>query len=554
MPSTIARSREIAEILRRNGLDMVVAASGLASRKGASPLLKLLASKQVIDEGLTQPAIIRRTLEELGPTFIKMGQLLSTRQDLISPELVVELRRLQNRTIPVPVADIRQVIVEELGHPIEELFATFNDKPMASASLGQTHTATLHDGSEVVVKVQRPDIDAVIEADLAIARRMASQLSRVWDVAAQINIEGFVDEFDRQLHQEMDYLREGRNAERIAANFARRSGLRVPTIHWTHTTKRVLTMERLYGLRVDNNAALDEAGIDRRALGRRASRIILDMVMVDGFFHADPHPGNLLIQPNGDVGLVDFGMVGRLNERVRRQLTAIIVAFAAKDSAKLAESTLVFAPPRGQVDRIRLVREVEQLMDLYVDVPLAQVNAGQLVNKLFELMRANHLQPPTEVSLVGRMLALLDGFGRSLDPDYNMMDVLRPYVERLLRKRLRPERITEEIASFLTEGADLGLHAPARLARILQHYEFEGVRVAIDAETVEPYMRRIEALGDRLVAGFLLGSAVAAVGNLGATDKRFLARLRAPLLAIGVSGAGMLAGYLLKSSTARLRR
>lgn len=546
-----ARQREIVEVLTRNGLDLLVAASGLAAKHPRSTLLKALAQRQVHDEGITQPAIVRRTLEELGPTFVKMGQVLGTRRDLVTPEFADELAKLQDRMIPVPVEKIRAVVEAELGAPVEEVFASFSSQALGSASLGQVHAATLRDGRPVVVKVLRPGIEAVVESDLAILGDVAARLSRVWDSARDLNLTGFVEEFGRQLHGEMDYRSEGRNAEQIAENFARRRGLHVPTIHWEYTTQRVLTMEHITGLKVSDIAGLDAARIDRRALGRRASRIILDMVLVDGFFHADPHPGNMFIEPDGTIGLIDFGMVGTLNAQVQAQLLAMVVSFASRDSTRLSDALLAFAPPRGNVDRIRLNREIDRLVRAYVDKPLAEVDMVEIVDGLLDITRTHHLRPPTEITLIGRMLALLDAIGRTLDPKYSMVEVLKPYIDTLMRRRLRPDQLLEQWAALLTETAELGAHAPRRLLRILARYDQEGVKVAVDAETLEPYMRRFEQLGDRLVVGFVLGSAISAVGNLGATDDKLLVRVRAPLLLAGSGVVAMLTRYLMRTGRRR---
>lgn len=546
-----ARQREIVEVLTRNGLDLLVAASGLAAKHPRSTLLKALAQRQVHDEGITQPAIVRRTLEELGPTFVKMGQVLGTRRDLVTPEFADELAKLQDRMIPVPVEKIRAVVEAELGAPVEEVFASFSAQALGSASLGQVHAATLRDGRPVVVKVLRPGIETVVESDLAILGDVAARLSRVWDSARDLNLTGFVEEFGRQLHGEMDYRSEGRNAEQIAENFARRRGLHVPTIHWEYTTQRVLTMEHITGLKVSDIAGLDAARIDRRALGRRASRIILDMVLVDGFFHADPHPGNMFIEPDGTIGLIDFGMVGTLNAQVQAQLLAMVVSFASRDSTRLSDALLAFAPPRGNVDRIRLNREIDRLVRAYVDKPLAEVDMVEIVDGLLDITRTHHLRPPTEITLIGRMLALLDAIGRTLDPKYSMVEVLKPYIDTLMRRRLRPDQLLEQWAALLTETAELGAHAPRRLLRILARYDQEGVKVAVDAETLEPYMRRFEQLGDRLVVGFVLGSAISAVGNLGATDDKLLVRVRAPLLLAGSGVVAMLTRYLMRTGRRR---
>ena len=265
-------------------------------------------------EPYTTPEHLRLALEELGPTFIKLGQLLSTRSDIVPAAYLRELSKLQDSAPPVPAATINELVEEELGALPDQVFASFNTQPLASASIGQAHLATLHDGTEVVVKVRRPQINEVIETDLAILQNLANRVSRRWEAAENYNLPGLVSDFAVSLRRELDYLSEGKNAERFAANFAADPDVHIPRVFWATTTARVLTLERITGTKVDNLAGLDRAGVDRSALATKAAGVAVRMVFEHGFFHADPHPGNLFIEPDGRIGLIDFGMVGEVDD------------------------------------------------------------------------------------------------------------------------------------------------------------------------------------------------------------------------------------------------
>ncbi len=548
MPLHLRRQREIVEILTRNGFGILATVAGLDKAWPSRRIVHALTPAEFrVDEALRSPTIVRRTLEELGPTFIKLGQILSTRADLIPPDFSAELAKLRTAVPPEPFAAVRATVEAELGAPLSERFASFDERPIGSASIGQTHVARFPDGREVVVKVQRTAVDVRLRTDIEILRAIATQVQRRWAVARDLDVLGFVDEFDRQIAGELDYAREGRNAERIAANFAKRPGLRVPTIYWEAVTSRVLTMERLSGIPIDDVAALDAAGIDRVALGQRAATFILDMVLVDGFFHGDPHPGNLLVGPSGSIELLDYGMVGTLSEHHRRHLVTLVGAFAARDAARLAEAVVELAPPLGRIDRRALNRDAARLIAEYADRPLAEIPLVPVVNELLEILRTQRLKPPPELSMVAKMLTMVDGLGRVLDPQFDMMGLLGPYGLKVLRQKLEPDSLLRSLLSFAIEGSALGAEGPEQVRRLLRYYEQEGLHFSPDPGSLDPALKRLESVGDRIVAGVLLAALINAVGALGATDDRWLAKARAPLLIAGSVATAALAGFLADS-------
>ena len=298
------RSGQISKILARHGLDYLAGTLGL-DRLAATRKLFGHAEQQV---PFTQPEHLRMALEEMGTTFIKLGQILSTRADLLPPEYLVELTKLQDAAAPVASDEIVQALVTELGQPLENAFATFDTKPLAAASIGQAHAATLPDGTEVVVKIRRPGVMEQVAEDLEILRHLAATATRHWDFATRYDLIGLAQEFAETLRSELDYIREGQSAERFAENFANDPRIHIPRVFWATTTPRVLTLERIRGTKINDLAGLDEQGINRRALAEYATNAILKMVCEDGFFHADPHPGNFFIEADGRIGLIDFGM------------------------------------------------------------------------------------------------------------------------------------------------------------------------------------------------------------------------------------------------------
>jgi ubiquinone biosynthesis protein len=340
MSSHRERYRQIAETLSRHGLGYLVGVLGLERRV---PFHRGLLGHEPREEPYTQPEHLRLALEQLGATFVKLGQILSTRSDLLDSAYQVELAKLQDAAPPVPGEAIRELVTRELGRDPAIAFASFEIVPLAAASIGQAHAATLHDGTEVVVKVRRPGVVEQVEEDLEILRNLAAHASRRWQAAADYDIVGLADEFAQTLRAELDYLREGRNAERFAANFAQDDEVHIPRVFWDTTTTRVLTLERIRGVKVDDTEALDEAGIDRRALAELATRVTAQMVFEDGFFHADPHPGNFFVESHGQLGIIDFGMVGEVDERLRDQLGALLVALARTDTDPITDAVLALS-------------------------------------------------------------------------------------------------------------------------------------------------------------------------------------------------------------------
>ncbi len=383
-------------------------------------------------EPYTRPEHVRLALEQLGATFIKLGQILSTRSDLLGPDYQAKLAKLQDDVPPLPGEVVRELIAQELGQEAEEAFAFFEVVPLAAASIGQAHAATLHDGNEVVVKVRRPGVVEQIAEDLEILRNLAVHAGRHWQAAADYDLVGLVDEFAETLQAELDYLREARNAERFATNFAQDGDVHIPRVFWETTTSRVLTLERVYGIKVSDLDALDEAVIDRRALAKLATRVTAQMVFEDGFFHADPHPGNFFVDPGGRLGVIDFGMVGEIDERLRGQLGTLLVALARTDPDRITDAVLALSSARGPVDRGRLRADLAALVASNKGRTVSEIALGSVIEQTLAIVRRHHLQLPHELALLLKMVVMNEGMAGALDPDFQLGSVLAPYAQRLV--------------------------------------------------------------------------------------------------------------------------
>ena len=541
MRSQIARYRQIAEVLTRHGLSFLVGVTGLARwipfRHGAAGHERRI-------ERHSTPEHLRRALEELGPTFIKLGQLLSTRSDIVPASYLQELARLQDAAPAIPPPTVLTLIEQELGAPPDTIFARFEGVPLACASIGQAHLATLQDGTEVVVKVRRPDVHAMIETDLDILQNLATQASRRWSAAANYNLPGLVAEFSVSLRRELDYMTEGRNAERFANNFGESPDVHIPRVYWDTTTSRVLTLERITGIKVDDTDALVKARVNRRSLATKAARVAVRMVFEHGFFHADPHPGNLFIERGGRIGLIDFGMVGEIDDGLRHQLAALLAALTGHDVERLAKALLDLSVVKRPIDRDQFRTDLLLFMSLYRGRRLGEVNVAKLASQLLALLRKHRLQLPQQVASLLRFFLMVEGMGVRLDPEFNLGEFLGPYARQLVLDRFTPEALLRQLMTSGQDAAAIAVDLPDKVRRVFDLLDAPGVAVRLEADEFEPYVSRLERVGDRMVAGIVAAAFIRGIAELAAADKERWGRWGGPLMGVGLGMSGALGTYL----------
>lgn len=506
----LQRYRQIADTLARHGLGVVIDAVGLKwlAPFQRGPLRNTRRSPHTTAEHL------RLALAELGATFIKLGQVLSTRADLLPPEYQRELAKLQDSAPPVPWSEIEAIIVQEFGAPVSDLFATFDEEPLAAASIGQAHAATLPDGQEVVVKVRRPGVVGQVEADLEILRNLARRAERNWHLADAYDLVGLVEEFSNTLRAELDYVREGRNAERFAANFAGHAGIHIPAVYWDLTSPRVITLERIRGIKISDVQALDEAGIDRQALAERSANLLLKMVFEDGFFHADPHPGNFFIEPDGTIGLVDYGMVGLVDEPTRRGLVTILIAVANQDTASLVDALLDLGASSHHVDRPAMQRDLQRFLDRYYNVPLAEYQVREVMSDVMSVIRDHRLHLPANLSLLVKTTVMAEGLGVMLNPSFQLPDLLEPYARRFVLQLFEPAALLRLWGRTGIDAAQLGAELPRRMRRILTDLEQGRTQVGLQPESLEPALKRVEQLVNRLILGVIAAALIVGLARL----------------------------------------
>lgn len=508
---TISRSqryRKIATVLIDQGFGAFLDQVGIKAPWVTALRAKTAPHKQT---DVAPEVRVRQTLEHLGPTFAKIGQMLSVRPDLIPGAYAAELARLQDEMPAFGFEQVRDEIEQTFGEPLDELFGSFEQTPTAAASIGQVHMATLRDGTEVAVKVQRPDIREVIEADLDILRTQARRIHGRTDLGQRYDVVGLVDEFARVLHMECDYVQEAENAERLAANFAGDTNVHFPAVYWELTSATVLTMERIEGIGFNRLDELDAHGVDRVEIARRGITCYYEQIFIHGFYHADPHPGNLFAMPDGRVAFTDFGRAGVLTREAKAQVADLLVAIIERDG-EMAGDLLLEVSRTGiaDVDAVGLKRDVTALIEKYYDMRLHEVDTRELITEIMSLIGKRGLSLDSEFALLLTTLSTIQGLGTAVDPDFHFVDSVRPFAKRIIEEQTHPR----SLAKGLTAGVRKTMRAfqgfPDNVNRALRRVADGDLKMTVRPGGFDPLMSRVEAAVDRLafaivVSAFVLG-------------------------------------------------
>ncbi len=523
------RAQQITTVLARHGLGSLMAEIGL----GDLPLLGGLIHPPR-REPYTTAERVRLALSELDATFVKLGQALSTRSDLLPDEFVTELAKLQDAAPAAPFEQIRRVILDELGAPPEEIFASIDPEPIASASIGQVHGAVLKNGHAVIVKVVRPGIPGLCEQDLEILAGMAQWVDQHSQLGRDYDVMGLADEFAYRLRNELDYTCEGNNADLFRRNFAGDKGIYIPRVYWAWTTKRVLTMERLNGIKVSDLAALDAAGMDRHAVAQNAVRLMLREVFEFGFFHADPHGGNVFVLPDGSTGLLDFGMVGRLTPKLQDTLLKMMLALSQNDAEGFTDQLYSLSAVRGKTQRAALQRELTHFMDRYAAGAIKEMATADAGGEILSIAFRNRLQLPSELIMLVRVLMMSEGMGLMLDPEFRLFEFAGPYLQKFSSERRSPFALAARISESAFDATELSLGLPRRAAMLLEKAERGEMNMSIHIEELNATMRQLQRMANRLVIAVILGATIVSFGLiLGVYRPEFSEHYLGPMFLLG---------------------
>lgn len=508
-----SRQREIAEVVLRNGWGY---------------MRRLLTGTKAEEPQLPPPAVLRNILVELGPVYVKLGQLLSTRPDLLPPEYITELTALQAEVPAVAWQEVEVVIRQQLRRPLEEVFTTINHQPVAAGSIAQTHRATLADGREAALKIQRPGIEAIVDQDIALIRTLADLVSRT-NFGKYYDLKALAEEFATALLGELDFMLEATHTDQLRNNLSSSrwfdpKKLVVPEIFWAVTTEKLLVMEWLDGVPLlqGNFSGVGYGGdatAESRAIVSLLVNAFFQQIYIDGFFHADPHPGNLFYLRDGRVALLDCGMVGRLDPRTQQVLTEMLLAIVNLDSQRCTQLTLQLAESVQPVNLAQLENDYDRLLRRYYNLNLAQVNFSQLFYEILQRARANHLRVPGNMGLYAKTLANLESVARKLDPDFNLSDQIKPLMTDLFRRQLVGEAPLQALLRTALDLKALSLQSPRQLELLLDRVTSETLQWNLNLRDLDPLRRSVDDSANRLSFSIVVGALIMGAATILANDR-----------------------------------
>ncbi|WP_027092877.1 ABC1 kinase family protein [Cohnella thermotolerans] len=533
------RYREIVSAFVRYGFGYVVKDLGLADLVP----YRVLWTGEKRDSDKTSIAIrVRMFLEELGPTFVKLGQLASTRSDLVPPEFVAELKRLQDDVPPFAFDDVRRIVEAELKAPIGESFREFAELPLAAASIGQVHYAVLRNGTPVAVKVQRPNVRATIETDLEILTDLSALAEKRLDWARRYRLKEMTEELGAALLGELDYDRERRHAEKFAVLSEALPFVHIPAVYRELSSDKVLTMEHVDGIKLSDRERLEQEGRPLEDIAGKLVTAILHQILVDGFFHGDPHPGNVLSLADGRIALLDFGMVGKLSPETKVHFASLVIALRGQSTDGVVRAVERLGLVPEEADRKALRADVDELREFYYRMPFSEIQLGEAIRRLFDLARRHNIRIPSDMTLLGKTLMTTEGVVSSLDPSFSILKVAEPFGRQLLLDRVNPVRILTGLGRKLPEYAEWLTEAPGKLRELLTVAKQGKIKLELSIPEREDFLKKLDKIGNRLsfsivllsfsilMVGLIVGSSISHQNTM-------LWRIPAIEIGFGVAGA-----------------
>lgn len=508
MIRNLGRFADVFRVLTKHGFGEV--ADQVHPRRYVPFLRRRAIRKHTFDAEFSVPQRIRLVLEELGPTFIKFGQVMSTRPDLIPQDVIEELTHLQEKVPGFPPEQAMRLVEAELHRPLSELYSDFSTEPLAAGSLGQVHRARHHDGTPLAVKIRRPDVVRVVERDVALMHDLAEQAVKLIPFLEVFDPVGLVNHFARTIRREMNFRREGRTIQEFARLFEKDATLYVPRVYDELTTEAVLTMEYIDGCRADDTICLANVPIAAPQLAANGAHIYMRMAFEFGLFHGDPHPGNIRVLPDGSIALIDYGMIGTLGSEKREQLVDVFVSIAKHDVDRAVEVVQEMGHPSREIDEVLLRADVQDFVESYYGVPLEQMNVGNMLNDFVEILANHGLRCPADLMLLIRAVVTLEGVGRSLDPHFNLAGELAPFVEKIVRQRYDPRRIVERTMEDAKRVFQAVHDLPQQLGVALEKLGNDDLKIQLELSRLDTFVNEFDRSSNRIVVGVITSALLVA--------------------------------------------
>ncbi|WML38835.1 AarF/ABC1/UbiB kinase family protein [Neobacillus sp. OS1-2] len=498
----IQRYRDIVYAFTKYGFGFIINEMGLTEL--------LAVPKKVFAEGnktlrhKTTGERIRLFLEELGPTFVKMGQIASTRPDMIPADMIQELVKLQDQVQLFPFKEVERIIEHEFAESMETLFAAFSEQPLAAASIGQVHYAELHTGERVAVKIQRPNIRKIIETDLEILQDLARLAEAKLNWAERYQIRDIVAELAQSIRLELDYEIEGRNAEKIARQFSTNPDVRIPKIYWENTTPKVLTMEYLEGVKLNEVEKLHKEGYESKILAERVVNAVFQQILIDGFFHGDPHPGNILALPGNAIAFMDFGIIGQLTPEMKQYVSSFVIAMMNQNTDEVVRTITNMGLVPDEVNHRKLRADVDMLREKYSRVPFSEMSLGRAVNDLFSVAFRHRIRIPTDLTILGKTLLTMEGMVEKLNPELSIIKIAKPFGRRLIKERFHPKNVAEKVRMQFSEYEEIFTEMPQTLKDITTIMKKGKMKIEITTPELDLFLKKVNRISNRMSFSIVL--------------------------------------------------
>jgi ubiquinone biosynthesis protein len=499
----IGRVREIISILIKYGFEDIVVNSTLRNFVSEKRRINWSRNEKPVFES-TRWERIRMVVEELGPTFVKLAQIMSNRPDMLPEPLIREFEKLQDKVPPFSYAEVRRIIKEESGNELEDIYAEFNPEPLASASIGQVHMATLHNGNKVVVKVQRPEAQEAIERDLTILADIVRRADRYLRKQGVLNASEVVKVFERSMTRELDYNNEGRNIQKFRALYAQNPNLYIPKVYKEFTNRRMLTMEYTDGCKITNIEQLKAWKLSPEKLVEKGMGIYLEMIFEQGSFHADPHPGNVLVNSAGKIVLIDFGMVGHLMRRDKYNFSMVFISIAQQDARAAADALRKLAIEENITDSRAFEYDIQELITDYASLDVSEASIADMITRLQKIMLDYQLKVPGDIYIIFRALAILEGIGKIMHPSFRTYDFIKPWGAKVMKERLKPKNIYYDLNARFNTVSALVTSLPYEVKQIMQAMRKGKLRFEVEHQGYGYLLKKLDSLTNRLAITFLI--------------------------------------------------
>jgi ubiquinone biosynthesis protein len=515
----IKRYKEIARVFIKHGFGTLLDQLGILKYLD---IKKKIMNKEEKDIQQSIGQRLRLALEELGPTFIKLGQIVSIRPDILSEDIINELEKLHDNALPFSFEEAKACVEYELGEKLEDIFINFDEKPLAAASIGQVHLAKLRDGKQAVVKIQRPRIEIKIEEDMRILKDLAGFIDTHTKYGKLYNFTTMVKEFENILKNELDFRVEGENTETFKANLSKDRQIIIPSVYWDYTTRCILTLEYIDGISLSKAELLKKENIDTKGIARTISKSILEQILRDGIYHGDPHPGNIMVLPDNKVAFLDFGMIGKLKGERRKQFLKILLGVAFRNSKLIVEAITELNVMTKRSEIKKLQYEIDSLRDEYIELPLNEIKLTEIFNKIFDLAFKYNIKMPNEFTMLVKTLGTTEGVVERLDPELNILEVAEPIAKKLMFNIFSPKTIKKDIQEGILDYSSLLKDFPNFILNFFKKIEDEDYTLHFELESTNKILKRFDKITNKvsfsiallslsiIIAGLIIGFGMAA--------------------------------------------